>query len=146
MTTSHMSLVFPIIPFVLTIQKVVLAIGITMFNSPRPMASSYNYTDPLSNSTAAGAVFGELDPWSSAPSPAGSATPARTTASVSGGRNGTEDGSKEEGLNGLISEYRISANACGPGGEHCCELSTNAGCYGRRSTCAICLFARPARC
>ncbi|KIR58232.1 sorting nexin MVP1 [Cryptococcus bacillisporus CA1873] len=75
-----------------------------MFNSPRPMASSYNYTDPLSNSTAAGAVFGELDPWSSAPSPAGSATPARTTASVSGGRNGTEDGSKEEGLNGLIND------------------------------------------
>lgn len=89
------------------------------------MASSYNYTDPLSNSAAAGAVFGELDPWSSAPSPARSATPARTTASLSEGRNETENGSKEEGLNGLISEYRISAYASGPGGEHCYELSTN---------------------
>ncbi|OXB36473.1 sorting nexin MVP1 [Cryptococcus neoformans] len=75
-----------------------------MFNSPRPMASSYSYTDPLSNSAAAGTVFGELDPWSSAPSPAGSTTPARTTASASEGRNVAANGSKEEGLNGLIND------------------------------------------
>lgn len=95
---------FPIVPFVRTIQKVVLATGTAMFNAPRPMASSYSYTDPLSNSAAAGAAFGELDPWSSAPSPAGSVTPARATASASEGRNIAANGNKEEGLNGLISE------------------------------------------
>ena len=79
------------------------------------MASSYSYTDPLSNSAAAGTVFGELDPWSSAPSPAGSTTPARTTASASESRNIAANGNKEEGLNGLISEYRSTAYACCPG-------------------------------
>src|SRR5689334_11843687 len=62
-----------------------------MFNAPRRMggatlaqsaflnssAGGNTYTDPLASSTPNPASFGDVDPWSAAPSPARSGTPRR---------------------------------------------------------------------
>lgn len=75
--------------------------------------SSEPYADPLASSmpNPSGGSYGDVDPWSSAPSPVMSGTPRRDSvegvdvpvpAPATVGSSGT--GSRE-GLNGLISEF-----------------------------------------
>ncbi|KAK8843408.1 hypothetical protein IAR55_007065 [Kwoniella newhampshirensis] len=95
-----------------------------MFNAPRRMGgpalaqssllkstSSSAYADPLASSAPlpGGSGFGDLDPWSAAPSPARSETPRRDSAGEDivpgvGAGIGSGLGGGREGLNGLIDD------------------------------------------
>ncbi|WWD21073.1 hypothetical protein CI109_105554 [Kwoniella shandongensis] len=93
-----------------------------MFNAPRRMGgaslaqssllnstSSSPYADPLASSAplpGGPSSFGDLDPWSAAPSPARSETPRRDSAGeeIVPGIGGTGLGGGKEGLNELIND------------------------------------------
>ncbi|WVW79221.1 hypothetical protein I302_101187 [Kwoniella bestiolae CBS 10118] len=94
-----------------------------MFNAPRRMGggslpssafltspglSSSGYNDPLASTVPApgmtgGGGFGDVDPWSAAPSPARSGTPRRVVEDITDGIT-AGPGAGREGLNGLIND------------------------------------------
>nr|ODN88644.1 sorting nexin MVP1 [Cryptococcus depauperatus CBS 7841] len=79
-----------------------------MFNAPRKLAPSLSsarltttFNDPLANAVP---VFGDMDPWSSAPSPASSSTPARGPAGNAVGSIDRVIERKGEGIDGLTND------------------------------------------